>query len=293
MSVSIPVATICFISCHGAPADHFATYAKVLTEQQFDVQIHAATGAALDKLRARGIAVKSSFDLKNLNSEEKDNLAKEIAKVCSTASLVLTDVGDEFDIKIQKALATYAAKVPRLAYYDNPEPLVPGNYSSIAAEVMRAAEGILFANEALAHAKIYSKKNEEIDFAGKPRLGIGYYPISQAEKVAEQRRTDHDSRRSEFLRRKGIEDKGQKIWVYFGGNNKDYFEEAFPAFLSFLSQASEITDLSNIVVIIQQHPSAKVENQDGQQVSAWLAEHSQKAQGPKSSYQIFPLTMRK
>ena len=52
MAVFMSKAAVCFIACHGGPADHFATYAEALTKQGYDVQIHA-TGPALKKLQER------------------------------------------------------------------------------------------------------------------------------------------------------------------------------------------------------------------------------------------------
>lgn len=280
MSVSMSTAAVCLIACHGGPADHFATYAEELVKHGYNVRIHA-TGPALEKFQQRGIKVTSPFSLQNLGPEEEDNLADQIAKTCSTASLVLTDVGHAFDIKIQKALATHAKKIPRVTYYDNSEDLVPGGYSYIADQVMQEAEGVLFANETLAKATIYSEIGKEVDFGSKKRIGIGYYPVSQAKKIAERRDLEHDSQRSIFLTNNKIEDKGQKVWVYFGGNNEEYFSKAFPAFLSLLAQVVEQQpDLSNVVIVIQQHPGAKVKNQDGEQVSKWLEKFGKTAKMP-------------
>ncbi len=278
MSISMST-VVCLIACHGGPADHFATYAEVLTKQGYDVQIHA-TGPALKKFQECGIEV-NSFSLDNLTAEEEASLAQTIAKTCSTASIIITDVGHVFDVKIQKALSIHATKIPRLAYYDNPEPFVPGGYSSTAAKVMEVAKGVLFANETLAKAKIYSAVGKEIDFTDKKRFGIGYYPVSQAEKIAEKRKTDHETARSTILMKNGIDDKGQKILVYFGGNNEEYFSKALPAFLSFVAESSKRMDLKNTVIVIQQHPGAKVKNQDGQQVEAWLKEFEGQISMPK------------
>lgn len=280
MLISMQKAAVCLIACHGGPADHFATYAEVLTKQGYDVQIHA-TGPALKKMQDRGIEVKYSFSLDNLTPKEEDRLAQEIAKTCSSASIVLTDVGHVFDVKIQRALSIHATQIPRLAYYDNPEPFVPGGYSSTAAEVMEIAQGILFANETLAKSKIYNIAGEEIDFTDKKRFGIGYYPVSQAEKIAEKRKLDHHAVRATFLMENGIEDRGQKVLVYFGGNNEEYFSKAFPAFLSFLADAATQADLKNIVILIQQHPGAKIKNQDGQQVATWLKNFGNEKDMPK------------
>jgi len=76
-------------------------------------------------------------------------------------------------------------------------------------------------------------------------------------------------------------DAGQKVLVYFGGNNQEYFSKAFPAFLSFLEQGMEQADLTHLVVVIQQHPGAKGKNIDGDMVSAWVGKHSETRQAPK------------
>lgn len=280
MSFSIQGATVCLIACHGGPADHFAMYAETLTKRGYDVQIHA-TGPALKKFQERGIEVKSSFSLDNITPEEEASLAQAIAKTCSTAAVIITDVGHLFDVKIQKALSIQANKIPRLAYYDNSESFVPGGYSCTAEKVIKLAEGVLFANETLATAKIFSASGQEINFGHKKRFGIGYYPVSQAEKIAEQRKSGHEIVRSQFLMKNGIEDNGQKVLVYFGGNNEEYFSKAFPAFLCLISKSSGKINLQNLIVVIQQHPGAKVKNQEGQQVEAWLKEFGAQPIMPK------------
>lgn len=262
----LPVVSL--IACHGGPADHFAIYANDL-KKEYDVQVYT-TDNFTQKFEEQGIKIHYVFSLKDLSSEEEDKLAEKIAKACSKASVIMTDVGHLFDIKVQKALATHVSKIRRLAYYDNPEPFVPGGYSSVAAEVMKYAHGILFANATLTNATIYSEVEKKVDFGNKERVGIGYYPVQQAEKIGKRRQLEHDSMRTEFLEKHGIKDNGQKIWVYFGGNNEVYFSEAFPAFLSFLPFLSEQVDLTDVVIIIQQHPGAKEKNLDGKQVSTWL-----------------------
>jgi hypothetical protein len=275
--MSLAISTICFIACHGGPADHFATYAQALTQHGYHVDVYA-TGPALKKFQERGMQVKS-FSLDDLPSEAEDNLADQIARTCSSASVVITDVGHPFNIKMQKALE--ATKVTHLAYYDNPEPFVPGGYSKIAAEVMQIAQGILFANATLANAKIYNGLEEEIDFGHKKRFGIGYYPVDQAEKISKRRALEQKAARSTLLEKSGIKDENQKVWVYFGGNNDEYFANAFPAFLRFLEEAMEQVDFSKIVIVIQQHPGAKAKNLDGQRVDEWKEKFAHKASAPK------------
>lgn len=275
MSLSLSTATVCFIACHGGPADHFATFAQ---ELDTNVKIFAA-GPALKKLQERATEGVSPFFLDNLQPDEEDELADQMARICTKASLVLIDVGHAFDIKIQKALTAHA--VPHLAYYDNPEPFVPGGYSRIAAQVMEEADGILFANENLAKETIYSEIGKEVDFGSKKRFGIGYYPVEQAKQIAERREREVGNERSLFFTKNGIKDKGQKIFVYFGGNNEVYFSKAFPAFLSILAESSYKVDLSNLVIVIQQHPGAIKENQDGKQLAAWLENFGENPEVPK------------
>lgn len=266
--------TVCFIACSIGAADHFATYAQGLVKRNYDVQIYASE-PALIKFESRGIKA-TSILLKNLTPKEADELAQTMAKVCATAYIVITDVGDIFTAKFHKAFKAYkvtnvdARDIPHAVYYDNYEDLVPGEYSLMAAAAIDRSEGAFFASAKLATAKIYSAPGVEIDFNDKKRIGMGYFPMSKSESIAEKRQSYQATARSTFLRERGIEDTGQKIIVYFGGNNKVYFSDALPAFLSFITQASKEIDLQNFIIIFQQHPSAKRENQDGLEISDWL-----------------------
>lgn len=280
MSFSASAAAVCLIACHGGPADHFATFAESLSRDVGAIEVYAS-GPALKKFQERGIEVKVPFSIDKISPEEEDVLAEQIAKACSTASVIITDVGHAFDIKVQKALARQATHVPRLAYYDNPESYVPGGYSAVAAEVMLAANGILFANSNLAKAPIFQEPGKEIDFGSRKKVGIGYYPINQAERIAKRRASDQLSMRQTLFSRNDLIDTGQKVLVYFGGNNEEYFSKALPAFLSLLEGGMEQSDFTNLVIVIQQHPGAKSKNIDGNMVSTWMGKHSETRQAPK------------
>jgi hypothetical protein len=277
MSFSLLAATVCFIACHGGPADHFSTFAEDLVKKGYHVHIYA-TGPALEKFQDLPISSVNPFSLENISEDEA---AIEIAKRCAEANVVITDVGHTFDIKVQEALASHAADTLRLAYYDNPEPFVPGGYSLVAAKVMIAAQKVLFANVHLAKAPIYQTPSEEIPLASEKRVGLGYYPISHAEKIAKRRTTDHEQIRAQFFSKYLLQDKGQKVLVYVGGNNHEYFSEAFPAFLRQLSEAIHQVDLSNFIVVLQQHPGAKKENLDAKFVQQWLNQHDQEVKAPR------------
>ena len=64
---------IIFIVCHGAPADHFATFAEILHDRGYDVQIYAC-GAALKKLEEMQVTVHFPFSAPL--SEERGALGK-------------------------------------------------------------------------------------------------------------------------------------------------------------------------------------------------------------------------
>lgn len=270
--------TICLIVCHGGPADHFATYTETLSQAGYDVKIQALAGPAFDKLKSRGIQAES-FSLKDLSEEQENELANRIAKTCAAASVVLTDAGHVFDVKLQQALEQEG--VAHYSYYDNPEFYVPGGYSDIAAKVMLASQGVLTANSNLVEQAICVKPEEKVDFGERKRFGIGYYPVKQAETVAEKRKIESPAARAEFLKMHGFEDQGQKILAYIGGNNAEYLDKAFPAFLNILDKAMETQDLKNLIIAFQQHPGAKELNRDGLALTQWINDHEGNGNAPK------------
>jgi hypothetical protein len=97
------------------------------------------------------------------------------------------------------------------------------------------------------------------------RIALGYYPTAQAEKIGARRKHEHNALRAHLFAKYSLIDRGQKILVYAGGNNEEYFTKAFPAFLELLGQI----DLSQTIVLLQQHPGAKEKNRDGKLVHAW------------------------
>lgn len=269
--MSVLAQTICFIACHGASADHFALFAENLIHEGYEVHVYASEGV-VKKFQDRQIP-SISFNKENLTPNETEALATHLAKQCTDASSVVTDVGHPFDQTVQNALAKEAPKVLRFAYYDNPESFVPGGYSKVAAGVMLAAQRVLFANANLAEAA-------ELDLPLKKRVGLGYYPLAPAEKIA-ARRKEGSNIREKLFQKYHLTDQGQKVLVYFGGNNEEYFGEAFPAFCRFLSEAIETADLSNLVIFLQQHPGAKAKNIDRQALEAWILKEGNNPNAPQ------------
>lgn len=277
MSLSVPAAAVCFIACHGGPADHFSTFAEDLSSKGYKVEIYA-TGPALKKFQDRKIDIVTSFSLENISEKEA---ATELARKCSGADVIITDVGHVFDVSLQNALKSQASTSLRLAYYDNPEGYVPGGYSAVAAKVMLAAQGVLFANANLVKTPLYQTPSQEICLPSEKRMGLGYYPISQAEKIAKRRMSDQSQIRAQLFSKYSLMDRGQKVLVYAGGNNEEYFSKALPAFLKFLSEATLQEDLSHFVVLLQQHPGAKEKNLDVKLVRQWIEEHGGAARIPQ------------
>ena len=283
MASSLVGAAISLVVCHGGPATHFATFAESLRDEGYTVQVYAS-GPALDKLREYKIDGVIPFSADKLSREDELKLAAQIAKICSTASVVLTDVGHLFDISLQKALEKEAPQVLRLAYYDNPESYVPGGYSSTAADVMLAAQKVLFANANLVEVPLYREPDRAIDLPKERRVALGYYQTELAEKIAKCRETKQGALREKFFTQQGLKDDGQKIWVYFGGNNEEYFTKAFPALLQFLTEGERKEGLSNYIIILQQHPGARRENRDGEQLKEWIEQENRQLKIFKSNW---------
>lgn len=286
MSFSSSAKKTCFVACHAGPADHFAAFAESLSKRGGSVEVYAS-GPALKKFQEQGVKVNVPFSLDNLSPQEENTLAEQIAKACSTAAVVITDVGHAFDIKVQKALARHVTH--RLAYYDNPESYVPGGYSAVAAEVMLAAEEVLFANSTLAQTPLFQKPGKEIDLGSRKKVGIGYYPLRQAEKIAKRRTTEQLFIRKTLFLRKDWVDTGQKVLVYFGGNNEEYLSKALPAFLSCLEEGMKHADFTHLIILFQQHPGAKSKNLDGNKVTAWMSKHSETPTAPRLALSDFTL----
>lgn len=279
MSISFSKAAICFIACHGGPADHFATFAENLKDTA-NIEI-SASGPALEKFEKRGIQVKNSFSVENLTPDEEDVLAEKIAKTCAACLVVITDLGHSFDIKLQKALKDFAPNVCRVTYYDNPESFVPGGYSKTAVQVMLAAKKVLFANSNLPKIPIFYEPGKEINFENIEKIGIGYYPLELAEKIAKRRFEEQDFMRQKLFLKHNFPETGQKVFVYIGGNNEEYFNNAFPAFLSILTETMADQDFSNTIFVLQQHPGAKGKNLDVKLLSEWKSNYENEENAPK------------
>ncbi|HSW86351.1 MAG TPA: hypothetical protein VLG49_02505 [Rhabdochlamydiaceae bacterium] len=256
-------ALIYFIACHGGPGAHFSEFAKELNQNGHKIEI-LATGPAYDKLKSFGAQDFNPDHLDIDNPSVQQLLAAKVAKsIDPAAKAIITDLGHSIMAEVQSQIAEEWPNVRQIAYYDNPEPFVPGDYSRAAKKVIAASNKIFvaFSNHNLVNEPIYSAPNAAIELPQNRRIGIGYYPIEAAQKLKKAREAEKEAARKQFFKTYNLIDMGQKILVYFGGNNDVYFEKAFPAFLQLIQEKQ--MDPSKYLVLLQQHPGAKGKNIDG------------------------------
>ncbi|MCH9610791.1 MAG: hypothetical protein S4CHLAM81_00860 [Chlamydiales bacterium] len=89
------------------------------------------------------------------------------------------------------------------------------------------------------------------EIATKEKMGIGYYPIGESRKLNGARQDDGARLRAEYFHHIGKKDEGQKLCLYLGGNNSDFYENAFPAFCEMVPNKSQLH------FVVQPHPSSK------------------------------------
>jgi hypothetical protein len=244
-------ALIYFIACHGAPAAHFSEFAKELRKEGCRVEI-LATGPALDKLQGVGAKEFNPDQLDINDPVSQQLLAEKVAKSLGPAAIVITDLGHLLMASVQEAIAREAPTIERLAYYENPEPFVPGGYMQTAAKVMSCANKVLFANTNLAKEPLYLSPTFTILLPLEKRVGIGYYPVEAAKFLESARGARQEIARRQFFQDHNLTDTGQNILVYLGGNHEVYFEKAFPAFLNLLRESN--LDSSQYIILMQHHP---------------------------------------
>ncbi len=146
---------------------------------------------------------------------------------------------------------------------------------------MLLAQRTLFANANLAKTPLYQAPSQEIRLDAARKIGVGFYPLKEAEKLVQRRESERDALRARFLAAHSLVDKGQRLLVYLGGNNEVYFSSALPACLRLFTEAMKETDLSNYIVVFQQHPGAKARQKDAALCQSWISQQGQHAQAPQ------------
>ena len=270
---------VCFIVCDNGPATHFLQFARdLLDDDHLRIDIYAnefVLSIFQDLQSCDGIRL-FHFSLDQQNTEEEqDTLANELLDNCiiSGARTIIVDIANKFDRKLQDVFNQRDMRSHSIrfwCYYDNSEAYVPGGYSIQAEEMIQSSQNILFANMNLVQckSKIFSSPSITINLDGKNVEGIGYYPIERAEVLRRRRAIERETLRTKY----GL-NSAEYIFLYWGGNNETYYEQAFPTFLSLLSQI-DAKSLENVLFIIHQHPAAKKENRDGLFFREWLSKNT-------------------
>lgn len=257
---------VCLITLHPNSAHHFAQFAQELDKAHISWQILAAENAEAI-LRQKKIAHKkisiwmNKKELKNLSTQEKVAIAKLTAKECKKAKIVIADISEPFIAYVHHELSLVSS-AKRYIYYDNPEPYVPGEYSRCFQALLNTRpDGVIFANRHLADETLFGEHQEPLECSHLDKVGLGFYPLEEAQKLKEFRE-NKDFLRSKLFKKLGIRDEKQKILLYLGGANSSYFDEAFPFFLTALEESARDPFFENILFLLQQHPRAKEESLD-------------------------------
>ena len=266
--------TICFVTAHPNPANHFAEFVKAYEERGIECKVISGenVSGAFSQVKSKVVVI----DPSNLDNEES---LKRLESEIPSQSVVITDIANKQWIALHQRLKDHHPSIKRAVYYDNPEPYVPGGYSELTAKIIDKAQIILFANSSLVQKGIQNEEGAPIDLSQKRTIGIGYYPKAEASKILELRQSKEsvDAIRSSFLTRNGLDENHQKILVYTGGANDVYYDQAFPHFIKLVSELADTNDspLKNTILILQQHPRAKTEgNLDAKLVQEFLSKHN-------------------
>ncbi len=255
---SLSAKTIVIVS-HPGPGRHWA---DLLAKAETECTVIAAEEGAKE-LSKRGIPFtyfyQDSRSIKSLDEKEADQLAETVVTMCKESDCVITECGHSFAVRVEQKLEKIAPHIERVVYYDNPEPFVPGGYSEYTSKQIHYANAVLFANKKLVGETILANSSEVINLIGKRTAGLGYYPLEEIEKIKQMRSRNQLEYRKAFFDLHGLKDNGQKIVVYFGGANEEYYDHAFPAFCTIIKTLVHKGELTNTLFVIQQHPRARIE----------------------------------
>lgn len=266
---------ICFIASHTGPAQHFYRFAQEISADR-KVEIHA-NGAASDALRPLNSArVKH---LKDSSASFEAALEALVVK-CREASMIIVDVGSEESLTIVKRLRLEFPRKNIVVYYDNPENYVP-NYSELAVDIMQLGSSVWTANASYESEPLLTEGELEINLPCFPPTGIGYYNKAKVEELI-ARRADSAEERAKFFEAHDLEDRGQRVVTFFGGNNSRYFDQSLPEMLSLLEKVIADTDLSKTIIVLQQHPVARrEEKKDAPTIQKWYKQNASNQHCPQ------------
>ncbi len=294
------ISQICFLACHPASTPFVQEAQSWCNNNSIQSEVYARD-TAYERLQGKVQELKSfaqsysTETLDKLGDRVLHEAAVEVAySISKKFQAVICDVGSPFTSRVFEILSEKSPEIVRISFYDNPERYVPGGYSETAKKTLEKSHLILFANKNLSEGQILSTPNTEIELDTIERAGIGFSTLPQQIKTIKEGREEEKRTllRKEILDQHNIEDKGQKIAVYYGGANSEYYEKAFPAFLTIIEGLSNESNSKafEYVFIIQQHPRAKSEGIDAKKVEEMLMKYSSENEGKKIPHIVISQT---
>lgn len=209
---------ICLFVHHLGAIDHFEKFTQVFEENNISYTVHAK-GPASTQLEKRKISFQAYDDPTKIKKGK-----------------IIVDISPQ-SIELLENLQNKNLEI--IAFVDNPEKEVAGEYGNQLQKIKQLATKVFYAN--VNHPK---KPNE---------FGIGYSPtLEKSEKIRASR---EKAKRSAFFEKHGLQDTGQKIVTFFGGANSYYYKHVIP----LLSQILQNANQENVLFVLQQHPRAKDE----------------------------------
>lgn len=244
-----------FLVAHPNPANHFVEYAQIFEEQEIPYQIIAE-----EKVAAKFSHLGSRLRVIDSSQLNEEIFLEKLVSSVHDKSMIIMDISSELWLKFYERLDFRKSELEKCVYYDNGETVVLGGYSKMASKVIPLAQVILFANASLTQKSLEEEPGVPIDLSNKEKFGIGYYPIEEVQRVLQIRESGQaENIRHCLFERYGIEDTGQKVFVYAGGANTEYYQRAFPHFIGLMKELldNRESSLENSVFILQQHPRAR------------------------------------
>ena len=218
-----PNYNVCFISSSPLATEHFARYAKVLTESKLRVCL---LFASQQQKRVEQLVSSQWLTLHALG-----NSSEELLSICSSARRLVVDVQTAEQI-IPKLDRSAEAPV-RTLYVAEESSWVSQAYNDCIKRMLPLVQELLYASVRLPAQGVQTGSQEK---AYHPELrvrGVGYYCNSDAKALSRLRQETKDWR-SRFFREAKLEDLGQKVVCYLGRDEDTHHDGDFGRFVEWL-----------------------------------------------------------
>lgn len=245
-------------------AKHFRAFSQALAEQ----------GVSSELFFANQVGLSLQEKEHQFSEEEGLDALQQIVENFPEISSIVTDFAHPLAKDVHQVFYTQKPDVLRCVYYDNPETYVPGGYSEHFEEICQGpVQKILFANANLLEKSIGGKENKPMDLSVKNRCSIGFYPLDMLHSIERYKAHELSKKRNNLFQSVQILEPPQKVFVYVGGANEYFFDQAWPFFLSLL-ETMNVKDAKKIVIFYQRHPRASFEkDRDLQTLESWKKSH--------------------